>query len=78
LTTRDNPTEEEYGVEVSMKISKHGKGVETKNIDFGILKESQVKALTELFSMMAANIEYLKKLSPQFEKLEKGKPTYLQ
>ncbi|MGA2874791.1 MAG: hypothetical protein ABSE82_04535 [Nitrososphaerales archaeon] len=69
---------EEYDVEVSMKISKDGKNVETKNIDFGILKESQVKGLTDLFSMMAANVEYIKKLAPQFEKLDKSKPTYLQ
>ncbi len=54
-----------------MKISKHDREVETKNIDFGILKESQVKGLTDLFSMMAANIEY-------FEKLEKGKANYLE
>ena len=69
---------EEYDVEVSMKISKDGKNVETKNVDFGILKESQVKGLTDLFSMIAANVEYIKKLAPQFEKLDKSKPTYLQ
>ena len=78
LTQEDGPREEEYNVDVTMKISKHGRGVETKTIDFGIVKESQVKGLTDLFSMMAANIEYIKKLAPQFEKLEKGKPTYLQ
>ena len=69
---------EEYNVEVTMKISKDGRNVETKSIDFGKLKESQVKGLTDIFSMMAANVEYIKKLSPQFEKLDKSKPTYLQ
>jgi hypothetical protein len=78
LSSEGGSPEEEYRVEVSMKISKHGSIVETKNIDFGIMKESQLKGLTDLFSMMAANIEYLKKLAPQFEKLEKGKPNYLQ
>ena len=78
LSQEDGPREEEYDVNVTMKISKHGRDVETKTIDFGMLKESQVKGLTDLFSMMAANVEYIKKLSPQFEKLEKGKPTYLQ
>ena len=67
-----------YDVVVSMKISKNGKEVETKDINFGKLKEAQVKGLTDLFSMMAANIEYIKKLTPQFEKLDKSKPTYLQ
>ena len=67
-----------YDVEVSMKISKNGREVETKDIDFGKLKEAQVKGLTDLFSMMAQNIEYIKKLEPQFEKLDKSKPTYLQ
>jgi division protein CdvB (Snf7/Vps24/ESCRT-III family) len=61
-----------------MKISKNGRLVETKDIDFGKLKEAQVKGLTDLFSMMAANIEYIKKLEPQFEKLDKSKPNYLQ
>jgi hypothetical protein len=78
LSSEDGVREEEYGVEVSMKISKQGRLIETKNIDFGTMKESQLKGLTDLFSMMAANIEYLKKLAPQFEKLEKGKPNYLQ
>lgn len=70
--------EEEYNVEVTMKVSKDGKNVESKNIDFGKLRESQVKGLTDLFSMMAANVEYIKKLTPQFEKLDRSKPAYLQ
>jgi hypothetical protein len=67
-----------YSVEVSMRISKEGRNIETKTIDFGKLKESQVKGLTDLFSMIAANAEYIKKLTPQFEKLDKSKPAYLQ
>ncbi len=71
-------SEEEYKVEIIMKISKDGRSVETKEIDFGILKKSQVGGLTDLFSMMAANVEYIKKLAPQFEKMDKSKPAYLQ
>lgn len=71
-------SEEEYSVEITMKISKDGKSVETKDVDFGILKKSQVRGLTDLFSMMAANVEYIKKLAPQFEKMDKSKPNYLQ
>jgi hypothetical protein len=65
-----------FGVVVSMKISREGKEVETKTIDFGKMGEDQLKGLTELFSMMASNIETIKKLEPQFEKLDKSKPSY--
>lgn len=61
-----------------MLVSKDGKEVDRKRVDFGKIKEAQVKGLADLFSMMAANIEYLKKLTPQFEKLDKSKPAYLQ
>ena len=67
-----------FGVEVTMLVSKDGKEVDRKRVDFGKIKEAQVKGLADLFSMMAANIEYLKKLTPQFEKLDKSKPAYLQ
>jgi len=68
-----------YDVVVSMEISSaEGSKVDSKRIDFGKLREEQVKGLTDLFSMMAANVEYLKKLAPQFEKLDKAKPPYLQ
>jgi hypothetical protein len=69
--------EEVYNVEVVMSISKDGKEAEVKKVDFGKLKEAQVKGLTDLFSMMAANIEYIKALTPQFEKLDKSRPEYL-
>lgn len=67
-----------FSVEVTMLVSKDGKEVDRKRVDFGKIKEAQVKGLADLFSMMAANIEYLKKLTPQFEKLDKSKPAYLQ
>ncbi|MGI0091293.1 MAG: hypothetical protein ACREBS_06250 [Nitrososphaerales archaeon] len=70
--------DEVYDVEVAMKVSKSGKEIETKRVNFGKLKEAQVKGLADLFSMMAANVEYIKKLTPQFEKLDKSKPAYLQ
>ena len=68
-----------YDVVVTMEISRgEGMPVDSKKVDFGKLREEQVKGLTDIFSMMAANIEYLKKLTPQFEKLDKSKPPYLQ
>ena len=71
-------SEDDYTVQVSMNVSKKGQTVEVKNIDFGHLKEAQVRGLTDLFSMLAQNVEYIKKLAPQFEKLDKSKPGYLQ
>jgi hypothetical protein len=70
--------EESYNVEVTMQVSKQGKEIDRKRVDFGLLKEAQVKGLADLFSMMAANIEYIKNLTPQFEKIDKSKPAYLQ
>ncbi len=70
--------EDSYDVSVTMLVSKNGRDVEKKNVDFGKLKEAQVKGLADLFSMMSANIEYIKSLTPHFEKLDKSKPTYLQ
>ena len=70
--------EEVYSVEVVMSVSKEGKEVEKKRVDFGKLKEAQVKGLADLFSMMSANIEYIRALTPQFERLDKTKPAYLQ
>ena len=61
-----------------MQISKDGREVDRKKLDFSKLKEAQVKGLADLFSMMSANIEYIKSLTPQFEKLDKSKPSYLQ
>lgn len=61
-----------------MTISSDQNEVETKRIDFGKLNDDQVKGLADLFSMMAANVEYIKKLAPQFEKLDKSRPGYLQ
>lgn len=67
-----------FNVCVTMEISdENGKEVDSKKIDFGKLKLDQVRGLTDLFSMMASNIEYIKKLEPQYEKLDKSKPAYL-
>ncbi len=69
---------EVFRVVVSMIITdSSGKEADSKQIDFGKLKRDQVKGLTDLFSMMAANIEYIKKLEPQYERLDKSKPPYL-
>jgi hypothetical protein len=70
--------EDSYEVIVTMDVSKNGKDVDRKKVDFGKLKEAQVKGLADLFTMMSANIEYIKSLTPQFEKLDKSKPSYLQ
>jgi hypothetical protein len=67
-----------YNVEVVMQVSKDGKEVDKKRVDFGRLKEAQVRGLADVFMMMAANIEYIKQLTPQFEKLEGSRPGYLQ
>ncbi|MCL5067004.1 MAG: hypothetical protein M1368_01455 [Thaumarchaeota archaeon] len=67
-----------YDVKVTMQISKNGKIVETKNMDISKLNEAYVRGLADLFAMLAANVEYIKKLTPQFEKLDKSKPNYLQ
>ncbi len=61
-----------------MSVSKDGAEVDKKRVNFGKLKEAQVKGLADLFSMMAANIEYIKALAPQFERLDKTRPEYLQ
>lgn len=76
--TVDELGDDDYLVEVSMNVSKKGRAVETRKIDFGHLKEAQVRGLTDLFAMLAQNVEYIKKLTPQFEKLDKSKPSYLQ
>lgn len=78
VTQSDQGIDDDYTVQVSMNVSKKGQTVETKKIDFGHLKEAQVRGLTDLFTMLAQNIEYIKKLTPQFEKLDKSKPGYLQ
>ncbi len=71
-------SKEFFGVVVTMKISDtEGKEVDSKTVDFGSLRADQLKGLTDLFSMMASNVEYIRKLSPQYEKLENSSPPYL-
>lgn len=61
-----------------MTITSDRNEIDRKDIDFGKLDDQQVKGLADLFSAMAANIEYIKKLAPQFEKIDKSRPGYLQ
>ena len=70
--------DEFYDVIVTMHVSKDGRDVDQKKVDFGKLREAQLRGLADLFSMMSANVEYIKSLSPQFEKIDKSKPAYLQ
>jgi hypothetical protein len=78
VTPSDSNDGETFDVVVSMSIKDaEGKNVDSKQIDFGKLKRAQVKGLADLFSMMASNVEYIKKLQPQYEKLDKSKPSYL-
>jgi len=73
----ESPSKEIFEVVVAMHITKDGKDVETKKIDFGKMGADQLKGLTDLFSIMASNVEYIRKLAPQYEKLDKSKPSYL-
>ena len=67
-----------FGVVVTMKItSEEGAELESKTVDFGKMREDQLKGLTDLFSMMASNVEYIRKLSPQYEKVGNTAPPYL-
>lgn len=67
-----------FTVEVVMSVSRDGAEIDKKRVNFGKIKEAQVKGLADLFSMMAANIEYITALTPQFEKLDRTRPEYLQ
>ncbi len=69
-------TLEVFDVVVIMSITREGKEVETKRIDFGKVREDQLKGLTDLFSMMASNVDAIRKLAPQYERLDKSKPSY--
>ncbi len=77
--TKDSESSSDiFEVVISMQITdESGKEVDSKKIDFGKLKRDQVHGLADLFSMMASNVEYIKKLEPQYEKLDKSKPAYL-
>jgi hypothetical protein len=67
-----------FGVVVTMKISdESGKEIDSKAVDFGKLSSDQLRGLTDLFAMMASNVEYIRKLSPQYEKVGNSIPPYL-
>ena len=70
-------SQEIFDVLVTMQIGKDGKEVEKKTIDFGKISADQLRGLTDIFSMIASNVEYIRKLAPQYEKLDKSKPSYL-
>ena len=81
---KDNPknqptpsAREIFEVSVSMHIKKDGKEIESKNVDFGKMREDQLKGLTDLFSMIASNVEYIRNLAPQYEKIGNSKPSYV-
>jgi hypothetical protein len=67
-----------FGVIVSMRVSnEQGEEVESKTVDFGKLREDQLKGLIDIFAIMASNVEYIRKLAPQYEKVGKTVPPYL-
>jgi hypothetical protein len=71
-------SKESFAVVVTMKISdEQGNEVDSKSVDFGRLGADQLKGLADIFAMMASNVEYIRKLSPQYEKLGNSIPAYL-
>jgi hypothetical protein len=77
-TGSHNKTEKVYHVTVSMIIDEEGKGViDKKQIDFGKMDFEALKELTDMFNLMSKDIDQIKRLKPQFEKIEKTKPEYL-
>jgi hypothetical protein len=81
VNTRIMPSEktgEIFRVKVSMIISnEREEHVDSKTVDFGSLKLDQLRGLTDLFSALASNVEYIKKLAPQYERLSNSAPPYL-
>ncbi len=74
---QDNKSGQVFDVVVTMSIGQEGKEVQSRRIDFGKVREDQLKALTELFGTISSNVEAIKNLAPVFEKLDKSKPSYL-
>ncbi len=66
-----------HRVVVSMDIYENEVKVDEKEIDFGKMHKVALRELVDLFSLMAKDIEQVKKLGPQIRKLEKEKPEYL-
>ena len=60
-----------------MDIYENESKVEQKQIDFGMMDEAALNELKALFSLMAKDIEQVKKLGPQIRKLEKENPEYV-
>ena len=74
---QDNKSGQVFDVVVTMSIGQEGKEVQSQRIDFGKVREDQLKALTELFGTISSNVEAIRSLAPVFEKLDKSKPSYL-
>lgn len=74
---QDNKSGQVFDVVVTMSIGQEGKEVQSRRIDFGKVREDQLKALTELFGTISSNVEAIRSLAPVFEKLDKSKPSYL-
>lgn len=66
-----------HRVIVSMDIFENDRIVDKKEIDFGRMDKEALNELIGLFSLMAKDIEQIKKLSPHIRKLEKETPDYL-
>ena len=73
----ENQGKKVFDVVVTMSIGQEGREVEARRIDFGKVREDQLKALTDLFSTIASNVEAIRNLAPLYEKLDKSKPSYL-
>ncbi|MGI0079582.1 MAG: hypothetical protein ACRECH_08155 [Nitrososphaerales archaeon] len=66
-----------FDVVVTLSIGQNGKEVETRKIDFGKVRDDQLKALTDLFATISSNVDAIRKMAPIYEKLDKSKPSYL-
>ena len=72
------PAPKVYRTKVIMEITDDkGELVRKREIDLGKMNESALNELNDLFSLMSKDIDQIKKLEPQFEKLAKREPEYL-
>jgi hypothetical protein len=67
-----------YRTRVIMEVTDdRGELVKKRSIDLGKMNENTLNELNDLFSLMSKDIDQIKKLEPQFEKLAKRDPEYL-
>ena len=76
-TTRSFDPNFPFGVVVTMRVTKEGKTIESRQIDFGKMDEKGYKELNGLFALMSKDIDQIKNMSSVFEKLGKSKPEYV-